>query len=242
MKYNTRFNPTPTGSLHCGHLYMALVNANEAHCSKGNFVVRIDDTQPQWKYRTSKETVDKLCIEYHEQLSDFMIIDKWERQSEMPSPQEIMGYNPIFDFIPKPKWEYESVADWILDPDMPMYPYAPYLTIEKVVWDYCEGVNWLIRGEEIVTEASLYNFFIETLRLPFIRQSYLPKLRAGNRDNLGSLLISKTFRNYKLQDQLDKFGIDKVLDYLKQSCLIDPDKDFYTENVKWNPTVVGFEP
>ncbi len=122
MKTITRFNPTPTGEeLHVGHLYMALVNATEAHHSGGSFKIRIDDTQEYWLYMVGKDGTRRLANKYCEQLSEFMVIDKIDFQSEMPTIRQIMGDVPIFDFIPKQKWGYESIASWGLDPNMAMY-------------------------------------------------------------------------------------------------------------------------
>ena len=67
MKYNTRFNPTVSGSLHVGHLYMALVNEVEAHRSGGKFYIRVDDTQDCWVVRLGKKQIDKYYLEYREQ-------------------------------------------------------------------------------------------------------------------------------------------------------------------------------
>ena len=243
MKYITRFNPTIyTESLHCGHLYMALVNEREAHRSGGQFIVRIDDTQKYWRHKLGIELLDQCHDEYYAQLHRFLVIDKWERQSNMPSIETIMDISPLENIVPKPRWFHDLIADWVSDPDMAMYPYAPAFTFEKVIWDFYEGVNWLIRGEDLATEVALYDFFADVLGLPRMRQTLLPRLRAKNRGELGRTAVSKTLRNYNLSKQIDKFGTEGVLEYLKQSCLIDPEKEFYVENIKWNPTVIGFEP
>jgi hypothetical protein len=128
------------------------------------------------------------------------------------------------------------------NPNTLMFPYTPNLTFERVVYDYYEKVNWLILGEDLITESSLYNFFIDMLRIPRLRQTYLPKLRQENKEDLLPLNVSKTLGSYRLDKQVSLFGLDGVIDLLEQSCLIDPDKDFYVDNVKWNPTVVGFVP
>ena len=59
MKYNTRFNPSISGALHIGHLYMALVNEMEAHRTGGKFIVRVDDTQDIWNHWIKKDERDK---------------------------------------------------------------------------------------------------------------------------------------------------------------------------------------
>jgi len=80
MKYNTRFNPTISGPLHIGHLYMALVNEAEAHHTGGKFIVRADDTQDYWNHWMKKDQQDKYYEEYQEQLGFFMNVDVWELQ------------------------------------------------------------------------------------------------------------------------------------------------------------------
>lgn len=243
MKYNTRFNPTVSGaSLHCGHLYVALVNANEAHRSGGKFIVRIDDTQSRWNHAIGKKLVDQFAKSYIEQLSKFMTIDKYECQSNLPSIEECLGDNPFLKYVPSEMWEYDQLPEWVMDKEMQMYPYTARLTMERVAWDFWDGVNWLIRGEDLVSEFALYTFFVDMAKVPRMRHTYLPKLRASDRKELLHLNVSKTMGSYRLEKQIDKFGVDGTIDLLKQSCLIDYDKDFYVDNIKWNPTVVGLEP
>jgi len=242
MIYNLRFNPTACGNLHMGHLYIALVNEKEAHKSGGEFIVRIDDTQRYWIHHIGKKGMAQYASEYRQQLSMFMTIDKWLCQSTMPSLSDIVGETEIGKITPKQKWFYDIIADWIPDKNMPVYPYAPYLTYEKVVWDFYSGVNWIIRGEDLVTEAALYNFYVDMIGITHMKQTYLPRLRASGRGELTgtNINLSKTFTKYILQKQIDLLGVEGVIHWLKKSCLINPDGDFFVDNIKWNPTVVGF--
>ncbi|MCA8834960.1 MAG: glutamate--tRNA ligase, partial [Proteobacteria bacterium] len=43
----TRFAPSPTGFLHIGNLRTALFNYAIARKTKGDFILRLDDTDPQ---------------------------------------------------------------------------------------------------------------------------------------------------------------------------------------------------
>ncbi|UYV39282.1 tRNA glutamyl-Q(34) synthetase GluQRS [Rhodobacteraceae bacterium D3-12] len=54
MTFTTRFAPSPTGPLHLGHAYSALLAADMAHAMGGVFHLRIDDidqsrARPQWE-------------------------------------------------------------------------------------------------------------------------------------------------------------------------------------------------
>ena len=50
----TRFAPSPTGPLHLGHAYSAILNHDAARASGGSFVLRIEDidrsrARPEWE-------------------------------------------------------------------------------------------------------------------------------------------------------------------------------------------------
>ena len=53
----TRFAPSPTGFLHIGNVRAALMNFLLAKKSKGQFILRIDDTDPE---RSKQEYVDAI--------------------------------------------------------------------------------------------------------------------------------------------------------------------------------------
>ena len=177
MKYNTRFNPTISGPLHIGHLYMVLVNATEAHRTGGKFIIRVDDTQDIWNHWIKKEQRDKYYDEYQKQLSYFVDVDVWERQSQMLTLEEIMGDNPLLKCLPAPQFcGPATTIEWREDINQRVFQYDLPLVVEKVIWDYCQKVNLLIRGDDLITEAQLYEHLTSILRIPKVHQIYLSKL------------------------------------------------------------------
>lgn len=57
----TRFAPSPTGPLHLGHAYAALVAYDLAHGARGEFLLRIEDIDPQRsKPQWERQIVDDL--------------------------------------------------------------------------------------------------------------------------------------------------------------------------------------
>ena len=248
--YTTRFNPTISGQLHIGHLYMALVNETEAHKSDGKFVVRVDDNNSYWVLHMGKNLIDQYFNDYQEQIEKFMQVDVWHRESQMPPPTEIIGDHLIFEMLrPKPWWKVSDI-NWKSDGKPWVWPYSSFSTFEKVIWDFWEGVNLLIRGEDLITESNLYEFFDEQVGLPSPHQVYLPRLMTKNKQDLGHAIessgdikynLSKSIGTYTLKSQLDKFSVDEIIEFLRQSCLIDPEGEFLIENIKWNPAVVGFK-
>ncbi len=241
MKYNTRFNPTISGPLHVGHLYMALVNVNEAHRSGGKFTVRVDDSQAYWQHHMGTKLLEQYYLEYHEQLSRFMKVDLWERQSEMPEAEGIIGNNPFLETIPRQMWQPSPTVEWKATINQTIWQYSPYITLEKVIWDYYEGINLLIRGEDLVTEANLYEYYGITLGLPRVRQIFIPRLTQPNQQDLGWASLSKSAGTYTLEKQLTSFSLEEIIDWLGKSCLIEPKEGFFVDNIKRNPVVQGFE-
>ncbi len=71
----TRFAPSPTGYIHIGNLRTALMNYLIARKSGGEFILRIDDTDPE---RSKEEYVEAI----KEDLTWLGLTwDRFERQS-----------------------------------------------------------------------------------------------------------------------------------------------------------------
>ena len=54
MTFTTRFAPSPTGPLHLGHAYSALLAHDLARAAAGRFLLRIEDidhtrSRPEWE-------------------------------------------------------------------------------------------------------------------------------------------------------------------------------------------------
>ena len=139
MKYNTRFNPTISGQLHVGHLYMALVNEAEAHRSGGKFTVRVDDANAYWVLNMGKRLIDQYFNMYQSQIERFMKVDVWHRESQLPQPKDIIGDHNILRMLgPRPWWKVSEI-EWRAGDTSWVWPYSPTATFEKVIWDFWEG-------------------------------------------------------------------------------------------------------
>ena len=60
MSYRTRFAPSPTGPLHLGHAFSALVAARRAEAAGGDFLLRIEDidqsrARPEWEAQIEED-------------------------------------------------------------------------------------------------------------------------------------------------------------------------------------------
>ncbi len=241
MIYNTRFNPTTNGNLHIGHIYTALVNKYEAESSGGKFTVRLDDAQEYWN---TVKGIDHKAIELG-MMQDFdwlgIKVGKWSSEKDREQElYDLMQHLCVERFLPMPKKVYYDEMPEMAAHDYTPYPYTPWFTIKKVLYDFMDGVNLLIRGEDLVDEYSLYNYFCEVLGLPKPRQVFIPRLkviRVESHSNPG-VDISKTAggRRLSIRDFKDgNFSSYQLLTMLKMACLVRPSKDWSLDNIKANP-------
>jgi glutamyl/glutaminyl-tRNA synthetase len=119
------------------------------------------------------------------------------------------------------------------------YPYVPYLTAIKVVQDWREECSVLIRGEDLLSEFSLYCHFCRLLNIPIPEFHYVPKLMQDNKDEIFDLSdVSKTKGNFKLRDYREKgYTKEQVINILEEACLIDKQKGWDYDNIKKNPII-----
>jgi len=238
MRPVTRFNPTVNGPLHLGHLFLALVNATEAHRSGGEFIVRWDDNQRDWLELLGQAAIDRFRQQMVLDLSTYIQVDRWTSQAEAG-----VHFDPSlpipFTILEQPHYSlpiYENTAEFVPDRGMNLYPYAPAYTAERVYLDRVEGVSWLIRGLDLLPEFAFYEFIREMAGFPAVRHTYLPRLRAGSGGQLSP--VSKSGGGFTIRDYTAELGPEGVLDLLRVSCLLDPAGEFTVENVKSDPRLV----
>jgi glutamyl/glutaminyl-tRNA synthetase len=233
---NTRFNPTLNGTIHIGHLYMALVNEAEARDSGGKFIVRFEDNQKEWCYYNTQKQMDQYADTILEDLEWVGIkIDKIEFQSLLePEYKKMMHHLNGGDLKVRDTFVFDLQPD-VTYTNAVAYPYAPYLTAEKVILDFMNKINLLIRGEDLLTEYSLYCYFCDLWGLHRIKHVYLPRLRMPDGSEMQTE-ISKATGNFKVESYR-KAGMkpDKLLAKMREACLIDPDGEWLIKNIKRRP-------
>lgn len=233
--YNTRFNPTTDGDLHIGHIYVAAVNEAEAHASGGDFIVRFDDNQEIWDVRIGEQKQRHYADGMRQTLEwlGFNVDEYQSSREAAPHVYEVlkkiypMGLTVI-------KQVFVNNSPELVYSDMIAYPYHSHLTITKVIEDMMSCVNLLIRGEDLITESSLYAYFCDMLRIPAPRQVYLPRLLNSNGKEL-----SKTIGAQSILELRDA-GIrpEAIWNLLRVSCLKDPEGDFRIDNLLKEPALV----
>jgi glutamyl/glutaminyl-tRNA synthetase len=230
---NTRFNPTANGRLHLGHLYLVLLNYHTARDSGGKFVVRFDDDQRIWLERLGRPVVNGYCSFIRDDL-EWMGIEPDLYSSEADERERnegfIAGRLPLLEHGE----DIGFPAPTIKSCDRP-YPYVPYLTAVKVVQDYREGCDTIIRGEDLVSEFALYCYFCRTLGLPRPKFLYVPKLIHKGHDLSD---VSKASGNFKIADfRKTGWTPEEVRGLLAESCLVDKWGPWSFDNVKFQPAI-----
>lgn len=231
---NTRFNPTTNGMLHLGHIYMVLVNQVEAQKNGGKFILRFDDNQRYWRDKMGEQKTKWICasiledLEWLEIRPDEVIYQSEIEHGVLNQLENVMRDTSV---ILRGRYYHDEVP--FTKKPYAFYPYTPYYTLEKVWMDFQEGVDNLIRGEDLISEFALYEYFVDLLGLPRVRHTYLPRLCAPK----GELTdLSKTAGNFKIK-ALREMGMapEQVMLILRNSCLIHTEEFFSIGNIRETP-------
>ena len=231
MATNTRFNPTVNGPLHIGHLYLALVNAHEAQSVGGKFIVRFDDNHPHMtNVHGWAQTIAWRDAMKHD-LGQYVTPDYWTSEVDYSWRLEQMA--EMFKQERQPFRTHRRWSATIHGSDMSYYPYAAVYTAEKVYLDMLEGITYLVRGIDLISEFCLYEYFRIRAGIPYVSHIYMPRLQASS----GGLLspVTKTEGNCKLADMTAKHGVDGVMAILRDACLVDREGPFSIANIKSQP-------
>lgn len=237
--YNTRFNPTTNGLLHVGHLYMLRINEGMAHMNGGRFIVRFDDNQRYYRLTKSASELARIRDEMREDIEwAGARVDEWSSQLELE--ETTRRYLREFNGGDLPMHEtFQSRVNPDIHNAITMgYPYAPTLTAEKVILDAKDYITYLVRGEDLICEFSLYMYFCELWNLTPPQHVYLPRLMlAGNRE-LGesSEHISKTRGGHTIREYRERgWSPDDLDERLRRACLIEPAEGWTPENLQEQP-------
>lgn len=229
----TRFNPTTNGNLHLGHIYTLLVNEWMAKSSRGKFYVRFDDTSQAITIEMKNK--DRLQQIINNQTNDItwlgVEVDGWSKQSDLLAEvHEKM--NPRYVILPDPYPHMMPTVIKMIGTGWIPYPYAPYQTAERVVMDHMLGITHVIRGEDFLTEYSLYRYFCEQFNYPTPDFIYLPRLTGRHGD------ISKTCGGYTITElRGEGYTAMEIRSLLAKACLNWYGNDWDIYNLKREPYI-----
>jgi glutamyl/glutaminyl-tRNA synthetase len=115
----------------------------------------------------------------------------------------------------------------------PLYPLAPVLTSEKVVMDHQDGVTILVRGVDLMTEYSLYQFYCRCLGYAQPRHIYVPRLKWAGGD------MSKTYGCQTISDmRFSGYTPGQVRDRVAKACLYHAPDGWNLANLRTDPRLI----
>jgi glutamyl/glutaminyl-tRNA synthetase len=232
---NTRFAPTLNGQLHLGHLFTMLVNEYIAHSTGGKFYIRMEDADYLVRIQLLKQTMYILESQQEDIEWLELKVDGYEFQSEqldvvkkfleLPENKKSMIYEKdCLDFVTP--LVIRMGTDWAA------IPYVPQQTAERVVMDYNLGITHVIRGDDFVTEYSLYSYFCERFGFPIPVHIFLSRLIGIKGE------ISKTNGGYKIADfRNEGYSAKELKQMITKACTIYPLNGFELYNIKSNPRI-----
>lgn len=233
MKVVTRFNPTVNGKLHLGHLFTLLVNEYFARSRNGKFYIRFDDDSSVVRAMPVEEVnrIEDSQIEDFDWLGiypDDMISQKsisYLIQEKLKS----LGYEELPEV---PLGHHKLPYCVRMGTSYVIFPYVVQQTAERVVMDNMWGVTHVIRGDDFISEYSLYCYFCQKFQFPTPEFIFLPRLVSVFGD------ISKTNGGYKISDFREcGYSSDQLKRMMGEACLIYPNNGWEIYNIKSNPKI-----
>jgi glutamyl/glutaminyl-tRNA synthetase len=207
---------------------MALINEALALDNGGCFHVRFDDTDSYQIRMVGKERMALIRQEQRGQL-------EWLGLCAASYTSQLDTLAEVHDWLDKRialMLNEDPVAkpEVIGDDYMPMFPLAPMSTAEKVVWDHIQGVNLLVRGVDLLSEYSLYQYFCRLLNVPQPKHVYLPRLKWSRGD------MSKSFGAASIGElRADGYTPQAVRDIVAEAALRHPPNGWTLQNLRGAP-------
>jgi len=230
----TRWNPTTNGAIHLGHIYCLLVNERFAHESGGKFYIRFDDTDQavtiEMEHPERTVEIEKRQREDVEWLG--IPVDGWQTQSDILDDvhKEMKKYINKYTMFPDPYPHIMPISIRMGTTWIP-YPYTPFQTAERVIMDHMLGITHVIRGEDFLTEYSLYRYFCDVFERPHPKFICLPRLT----DKYGRD-VSKTNGGYTITEfRNNGYTSGYIKRMLELACLNWPNNGWGLHNLKQNP-------
>jgi len=205
------------------------VNEGVALDGGGKFYVRFDDTSAQHVKMYGPGRLARTRA-YQQELMEWMGLKTEGYSGQVERIDEVhdilkreLVLRAADEYIP---YQPEIIADNYF----PLFPFAPMLTAEKVVFDHMIGTNLLIRGLDLMTEYGLYQYFCEALGYPKPKHVYLPRLSWSGGD------MSKRFGGLFLSElRADGYTPEQIREMLGFACLRNISNGWNLSNLKGNP-------
>ena len=220
-KIRVRFAPSPTGPLHIGAARTALFNYLFAKKHKGDFILRIEDTD---KKRSKKEYEENIlnslewlglkADEIYKQSQRIKIYAKYLKKlldSGQAYKKDIIWFknpnkNIVFYDLIRGRVEFESAlfGDFSIAKSLeqPLYNFA------AVVDDYEMKISHVIRGEDHISNTPKQILIYKALGLKIPKFAHLPLILGPDKSKLSKRHGAVSVGDYKKQGYLPEAMIN----------------------------------
>jgi len=207
-KVRVRFAPSPTGALHIGGAHTALFNWLWARKNNGVFVLRIEDTDRERSTKEFEETILKgmkwLGLDwdegpdvggpkgpyrqserneiYHEYAEQLLREGMAYREGPAIIFKVPPGLTLGFDDIVYGRIEVQS--DTLKDIVLIKSDGSPTYNFAVVVDDYTMGINYVIRGEDHISNTPKQVLLYQSLNWPLPKFAHLPMILGKDKKKL----------------------------------------------------------
>ncbi len=217
----TRFAPSPTGNFHMGSLRTAIYNFLFAKKNKGNFLLRIEDTDKERSKKVYEEEIlkifnifklqyDKLSYQsknlsiHQEYLEKLISNDMAYHSKDGPYKFRVNRDNEFFEYNDLILGKIKIPSNTIEDFSIARSDKSPTFILSNLIDDNLENVTNVIRGNDHTTNSIKQIMISDALNFKDIKYAHIPLIHDINGKKLSK-------RN----------NITNVNDYLSKGYLSD---------------------
>ena len=217
----TRFAPSPTGNFHMGSLRTAIYNFLFAKKNKGNFLLRIEDTDKERSKKIYEEEILKIFdifkLQYdnlsyqsknlsihQEYLEKLMSNDMAYHSKDGPYKFRVNRDNEFFEYDDLILGKIKIPSNTIEDFSIARSDKSPTFILSNLIDDNLENVTNVIRGNDHTTNSIKQIMISDALNFKDIKYAHIPLIHDINGKKLSK-------RN----------NITNVNDYLSKGYLSD---------------------
>ena len=217
----TRFAPSPTGNFHMGSLRTAIYNFLFAKKNKGNFLLRIEDTDKERSKKVYEEEIlkifnifklqyDKLSYQsknlsiHQEYLEKLISNDMAYHSKDGPYKFRVNRDNEFFEYDDLILGKIKVPSNTIEDFSIARSDKSPTFILSNLIDDHLENVTNVIRGNDHTTNSIKQIMISDALNFKDIKYAHIPLIHDINGKKLSK-------RN----------NITNVNDYLSEGYLSD---------------------
>ncbi len=227
----TRFAPSPTGNFHMGSLRTAIYNFLFAKKNKGNFLLRIEDTDKERSKKVYEQEIlkifnifklqyDKLSYQsknlsiHQEYLEKLISNDMAYHSKDGPYKFRVNRDNEFFEYDDLILGKIKIPSNTIEDFSIARSDKSPTFILSNIIDDNLENVTNVIRGNDHTTNSIKQIMISDALNFKNIKYAHIPLIhdingkKLSKRNNITNVYdyLSKGYLSNSIFNFIIKLG------------------------------------